>query len=194
MSEDSVFYTVLSEVGRSPRMYDIATSRELRCFVDGFRCSHAQNKLPQEVPPFGQFTEWLVRRLQRGNTTYCWSNIIKWGDMGEEQAIRDFGVLIDEFAMRIPTVFAKAEINKLRHRPLGTFQVGYIRPGETAVDLSATLPTRVQIKKYATDPGYYLEYEFVDDFHYESYKPDLDSVYASAAAHFGIEKTDWQVV
>jgi hypothetical protein len=52
----------------------------------------------------------------------------------------------------------------------------------------------VQIKKYVTDPGYYLEYEFADSFHYESYKPDLDSVYAGAAASFGIEKTDWQVV
>jgi hypothetical protein len=186
----SNFYEVIIDMGCHPEMYSIATIGEIRSFIDGYRfaINQADSRLV-EVPPFSQFTEWLVRKLERGNTSFGWWQLIRWNDTDDATAIRDFGMLIAEFSKRQPAIVAEAMLDTVRHCPTGKFNLGSMTNG-VYTDFSAVSPLLVRLTKYSTDDGIYLEYHY-DRGDCEHYCASIAAAKRRAYEDFQIEDADW---
>ncbi len=183
-------YSVLSDMGQRPATYGVTTICEIKSFIDGYRLAiNSGNQSSAEVPPFRQFSEWLVRRLGRGNTSLGWWQIIKRDEIPETAAISHFGSLIAEFARRLPKVVAIARLDDELNQPTGTFQFGYIADGKYT-DLTSTRPLLVRIVQYATEDGVYLEYHY-GKLEYETYCETLVVAQARAHTDFRIQAADW---
>ena len=184
-------YPVLTDMGQHPQMYSITTMGELKAFVDGYRFGVEKgDSVPSEVPPFRQFSEWLVRKLKRGDTSFGWWQLIQWNDTDEATAIGDFGTLITEFAKRTPTTVADAQIDCGRHVPTGRLQLG-VKTSHGYFDLTSVLPVSARITKYMTDDGVYLEYIY-DLIEHERYCPSVSTAKRDALADFQIDESDWE--
>lgn len=186
------FYEVLSEMGHRPQMYAFTNLAELRTFVEGYEFALRRHGLPAEIPPFNQFAEWLVRRLGRGSRTQGWWELIQTENeiQAESTALHRFGQLIDEFALRVPSIVADASLDPQRHAPTGRFQLGYKTPDNQFVDFSQILPQQLRIIQYATDEGCYLEYHFHETQH-ESYHLSMKQAQAEALADYQVSASDW---
>ncbi|XZE20981.1 hypothetical protein SH449x_000873 [Pirellulaceae bacterium SH449] len=183
-------YAVLSDMGLHPAAYGVTTIGEVKSFIDGYQFAiKSSNHSLAEVPPFRQFSEWLVRRLARGNRSLGWWQIIKWGNIPETAAISDFATLITEFARRLPRVMEIARLDEDRNEPTGEFQFGFISEGKYT-SLTANRPHLARIVQYATDDGVYLEYHY-DRLEYETYCDSFAVAQARAHADFRIEIADW---
>lgn len=186
----SNFYEVLIDMGYHPERYSITTIGEIKSFIDGYRFAINQpSNKSVEVPPFRQFTEWLVRRLGRGNSSFGWWQLIRWNDTDESTAMRDFGMLIAEFSERQPAIVAEAMLDTVRHRPTGEFHFGSLTNG-VYTDLSALSPLLVRLTKYRTDDGIYLEYHY-DGADCEHYCVSIAAAKRRAYEDFLIEDADW---
>ena len=178
-------------------MYNIATMGELKSFVDGYSLATALLESPPiEVPPLRQFSEWLVRELDHGNTSFGWWQLIQWKDTDDQTAIAEFGRLVALFAQRVPHQIAHAVIDDATHSPTGEFRVSYRREGHIEfTDLSDQLPVRLRLIKYETDPGVYLEYYFNVDapFLHEQYFDTTSEAYNEAQQHFCVTASDWKI-
>ncbi|AMV34965.1 hypothetical protein VN12_22755 [Pirellula sp. SH-Sr6A] len=185
-------YAVLLDMGLHPETYSIATVGEIRAFMDGYRFALSRGIVTSpEVPPFRQFSEWLVRKLDRGNTSMGWWEILKWDETDEAMAIRHFATLIAEFSQRYPTVLAIANLDVERHRPTRQFQYGFAKNG-VYTDMTDKGPFAVRITHYALDEGVYLEYCY-EDIEYERYSDSYLSAQMLANRDFCIEVADWIV-
>ena len=186
------FYEVLSDMGHRPQMYALSSLAELRTFAQGYEFALRRHGLPAEIPPFHQFTEWLVRRLGRGSRSLGWWELIQMESeiQAESTALQRFGKLIDEFALRVPSTVAEVYPNPQRHTPTGHFRLGYKTHDNKFVDLSQSLPKQLRIVLYATDEGCYLEYHF-HETHHESYHLSMKQAQAEALADYQVSESDW---
>lgn len=184
-------YAVLTDMAQHPQMYSVSTMAELKSFVDGYRFGVAQGDSREEIPPFRQFSEWLVRKLQRGDTSLGWWQLIKWNDTEDGTAIREFGVLIADFAKRTPVTVAALQTDSNHHAPTGRYKHGVVESG-TYVDLTEVLPHSVRITKYNTDDGVYLEYAY-EQTTSERYCPSVLAATEEAFADFRIDKSAWPI-
>ncbi|XZE42927.1 hypothetical protein SH467x_002467 [Pirellulaceae bacterium SH467] len=184
------FYAVLCDMGLHPNAYSVATIGEVRAFIDGYRFGRNRENQPSiEVPPFTQFSEWLVRKLGRGDTSLGWWQILHMDNCNEAAVIRNFAALISEFSQRHPVVVSIAKLDTYRHQPTGNFQFGFVSDGKYT-DMSTARPQVAKIIHYASDEGVYLEYTY-DITCYEHYCDSLESARDRAHNDFRIEETDW---
>ncbi|HXT12089.1 MAG TPA: hypothetical protein VN873_11045 [Candidatus Angelobacter sp.] len=96
--EESI-YDVLVQIGKRPGLYIVERSiYRLESFLIGYAAGLGRVgfKLRDDTH-FYRFHDWIARRLGFSESTSGWANMIRNKSASDEEAFRQFYVLLDEF-------------------------------------------------------------------------------------------------
>lgn len=128
-----------------------ASLQNLRAFLAGYEFGISQTSIsvPEEIPDFAGFHDWVANKLGYGESTSGWNGMIASQRVDPEEAVYLFFQLLDEYRGLHPRALAEAILDldvppTLSYfiNPRGWKNTEYVRPIPTSVVIEEVLPTR----------------------------------------------------
>ncbi len=126
----------------------------LSAFINGYNFAIETNNIPvpEEIPPFGQFYDWIARYYKSKLSTAEWHNIILQEVGDEVKALDVFFELLELFKQRLPILKRRVFLSSQHTSSRVVHRYRYVNGEE--IELSP--PQEIRIVQYTTDSGFYL--------------------------------------
>ncbi|MBD1942803.1 hypothetical protein H6F50_10610 [Coleofasciculus sp. FACHB-712] len=165
----------------------------LKAFISGYYFARQTNNVAilEEIPPFGQFHDWIARYYNWESSTAGWNNIIlqEFGD--EAKALDVFFELLELFKQRLPILKHRVFLSSQHTSTRVVRRYRYVN-GEK-IELSP--PQEIRIVQYTTDSGFYLfqisqERGSSEEGYFETEELAMEQVYKE----FQVTWDEWEAI